>query len=149
MKHSINAPNIARIVFGLILLVFGLNGFLRFLPMPPPPERAMSFFMELVGTGYMLPLIKGVEVVTGVLLLSNRFVPLALALVAPNVVNIVLFHLFLAPSGIPLAIVVLALEAYLAWVYRETYRPMLVSRVSLGSRPSSTDAKIGGALGST
>jgi uncharacterized membrane protein YphA (DoxX/SURF4 family) len=125
-----HAPTAARILLGLVFLIFGLNGFLNFIPQPPVmPERVMAFVGALMATGYMFPLIKGVEVLGGVLLLSNRFVPLALALLAPNVVNIVAFHLFLAPGEIVLAIVVLALEVYLAWCYRDAYAPMLRARV--------------------
>lgn len=128
MKVFEKVPTIARVVFGLIWLVFGLNGFLHFLPQPAMPERAGAFAGALLATGYMFPLIKGVEVVAGALLLTNRFVPVALAIVAPNVVNIFLFHAFLEPAGIVLALVVLVLEVYLAWTYRETYRPMLAAR---------------------
>jgi hypothetical protein len=123
------AQTAARLLFGLQFLVFGLNGFLRFIPQPPPPAAAGAFFGALLATGYMLPLIKGVEIVAGVMLLSNRYVPLALALLAPNVVNIVLFHAFLAPAGVAVALVVLLLEIYLAWTYRDAYRPMLAARV--------------------
>jgi len=130
MKVLQKGPTIVRVLLGLIFFVFGLNGFLHFIPQPATiPERAMGFVMALMSTGYMFPLIKGVEVVGGAMLLSNRFVPLALALLAPNVVNILLFHAFLEPQGIPLAIVLLVLEIYLAWAYRNAYRPMLAARV--------------------
>jgi len=76
----------------------------------------------------MLQLISGTELVVGALLLANRFVPLALALLAPVIVNIFLFHVFLAPSTIFMAIVVAALELYLAWSYREAFRPMLAAK---------------------
>jgi hypothetical protein len=82
----------------------------------------------LMKAGYMFPLIMGTQLLSGVLLLLNRFVPLALALLAPVVVNIVAFHLFLEHSGLPLALVVLALELYLAWAYRGTYQAMLAMR---------------------
>jgi len=124
-------PVVARVLFGLTFLVFGLNGFLNFLPRPPVPALAGAFMAALAQTGYMLPLIKGVEVIVGVLLLANRFVPLALALVAPNVVNIVLLHATLAPGGLPIALVVLAIELYLAWSYRASYRSMLQARTAL------------------
>ena len=124
-----HAPAAARILFGLLFLVFGLNGFLHFIPMGGPPEHAKAFMTGLVSTGYMFPLIKGTEVVVGVMLLLNRFVPLALALIAPNVVNIVLFHAVLEPSGLPLGLAILAFELYLAWAYREAFRPMLAARV--------------------
>jgi hypothetical protein len=124
------APSAARLLLGLVFFVFGLNGFLQFLPTPPAPERAMAFMGALAATGYMFPLIKSVEVIAGALLLSNRFVPLALAIVAPNVVNIVLFHAVLAPGGLPVALFVLALELFTAWSYRDAFAPMLRARTA-------------------
>jgi hypothetical protein len=78
----------------------------------------------------MFPLIKVVEIVGGALLRSNRYVPPALAIVAPNVVNIVLFHAFLAPGGLGVALVVLALELFTAWSYRDAFASMLHARTS-------------------
>jgi uncharacterized membrane protein YphA (DoxX/SURF4 family) len=124
------APSAARFLLGLVFFVFGLNGFLQFFPTPPAPEKAMAFLGALAATGYMFPLIKIVEVVGGALLLSNRFVPLALAIVAPNVVNIVLFHAVLAPGGLPVALFVLALELFTAWSYRDAFAPMLRTRTA-------------------
>ncbi len=134
-------PCIARILMGLIFFVFGLNGFLHFIPPPktPMPEGAVALFGALMKTGYMLPLIAGTQVLVGVLLLSNRFVPLALALIAPEVVNIIAFHAFLAPSGAVLAVVVLVLEIYLAWAYRKAYLPMLAMRVTPGAPSHGTE----------
>jgi uncharacterized membrane protein YphA (DoxX/SURF4 family) len=128
-------PHAARILMGLMFFVFGLNGFLHFIPQPktPLPEAAVTFFGALMKTGYMLPLIFGTQTLVGVLLLLNRFVPLALALIAPVIVNIVAFHAFLSPSGAIMAGVVLVLEIYLAWTYRQAYRPMLALRVKPGS----------------
>jgi len=76
----------------------------------------------------MIPLIFTTQTLGGALLLVNRFVPLALALLAPVVVNIILFHLFLAPSGLPIATVVLVLELFLAWSHRAAFRSMLAFR---------------------
>jgi uncharacterized membrane protein YphA (DoxX/SURF4 family) len=125
-------PTIARVLLGLMFFVFGLNHFLNFIPPPKemPPEKAMAFAMALMNTGYMMPLIKGVETLCGLLLLVNRFVPLALVLLAPVIVNIVAFHLFLAPSGAAMVIVILGLELYLAWAYRAAYRPLLTARAT-------------------
>jgi hypothetical protein len=78
----------------------------------------------------MFPLIKGIEVIGGALLLSNRFVPLALTIVAPNVVNILLFHAVLARGGLPVALVVLALELFTAWSYRDAYASLLRARAA-------------------
>ena len=127
-------PTAARLLLGLVFTVFGLNGFLHFLPAPPAPPPAMAFGGALLASGYLFPLLKGTEVVAGLLLLGGRFVPLGLTLLAPIVVNIVGFHLFLAPAGLPLPIVVLALELYLAWSYRTSFAPMLQARTPLPRR---------------
>jgi hypothetical protein len=80
----------------------------------------------------MFPLVMGTQLLVGVLLLLNRFVPLALALLAPIIVGIVTFHLFLAPKGTGIAVAVLVMELYLAWAYRSAFRPMLRMRVTPG-----------------
>ena len=123
---------IARVLLGLLFTVFGLNGFLRFIPEPktPMPDGAVAFASALMATGYMMQLVSGTQLVTGLMLLSNLFVPLALALLAPILVGIMTFHIFLAPASIGPAIVVVVLELYLAWAYRDAYRPMLAMRVT-------------------
>ena len=123
---------IARILLGLVFFVFGLDGFFHFIPQPtePPSEPALSFAMGLLKSGYMFPLIKGTEVVVGALLLSNRFVALALVVIAPVIINIFAFHAFLAPSGIVIAAALVVLAAYLAWAHRSAYRPLFVSRAA-------------------
>jgi uncharacterized membrane protein YphA (DoxX/SURF4 family) len=133
-------PTAARVALGLVFFVFGLMGLLSALgvipmgqPSTPLPEGAAAFTAAVMKTGYLFALVKGTETVAGALLLSNRFVPLALALVAPVVVNIVAFHAFLEPSGLGLAAVVLAAEVYLAWAYRRAYRPMLAMRATPGT----------------
>lgn len=119
------APHIARCVLGTIFFVFGLNGFLHFLPQPPISGAPADFVMALVASGYVIPVVKGSEVLAGALLLSNRYVPLALALLAPAVVGIVGYHTLLAPAGFPMALLVLVLVLYLAWSYRNAFAPML------------------------
>jgi len=125
---------VARLLLGLMFFVFGLNGFLHFIPQPKNamPQAAMDFAGALMKTGYMMPLISGTQVLVGVLLLLNLFVPLALALIAPVIVNIIAFHLCIAPGGIAPGAVVLLLDLYLAWAYRKCFCPMLVMR----ARPS-------------
>jgi uncharacterized membrane protein YphA (DoxX/SURF4 family) len=115
----------ARILLGLIFLVFGANGFFHFIPQPPMSGPPAEFAGALMATGYMFPLIKGTEVVAGLLLLSGRLVPLALTLLAPVVVNIVAFHLFLAPAGLALPIVIVVLGVFLAWSYRSAFAGVL------------------------
>jgi uncharacterized membrane protein YphA (DoxX/SURF4 family) len=137
-KHSNAAsaarflPVAARILLGLIFAIAGLNGFLNFLPPPKGgmPQGAMAFVGAMVKTGYLFHLVAGAEFVGGVLLLADLFVPLALAILAPVVINIVFFHAFLAPSGLGLAFVVTVLEAYLAWTYRRAFAPMLTAHNS-------------------
>ncbi len=121
----------ARVLLGLVFFVFGLDGFFHFVPQPDPstmPPGSVALASAFMASGYMFPLIKGTEVVVGALLLANRFVPLALVLLAPLTVNIVLFHTFLAPSGSGMAIVLVALQLCLAWTHRRAYRPLLTAR---------------------
>lgn len=124
------APVAARILLGLAFFVFGLDGFLHFFPMPtePMPEKVVAFSSGMMATGYLFQLIKGTEVLVGVLLLANRFVPLALTVLAPVMLNILAFHAFLAPSGLVIPVVLLALQLYLAWTHRAAYRLLLVAR---------------------
>ena len=127
-------PTIARLLMGLGFFIFGLNGFLHFLPQPskPMPEAVMAFTGGLMKSGYMFPLIMGTQLIVGILLLLNLFVPLALVLIMPVLVNIIAFHVFLDPAGIGPGAVLMALELYLAWVYRRAYCPMLTMRVTPG-----------------
>ena len=124
---------IARLLLGLLFLVMGLNGFFNFLPAPTSiPPKAGAFFGAMMATGYLVPLVSGTQVVAAVLLLADRFVPLALVLLAPVIINIIFYHIFLSPTmGVPLAAAALLLELYLAWAYRAAFRPLLT--------PKSTD----------
>jgi uncharacterized membrane protein YphA (DoxX/SURF4 family) len=130
------APATARTVLGLVFFVFGLNGFLNFIPPPtePMPEGAVALGTAFMSSGYLFHLIKGTEVLGGLLLLTSRFVPLALVLLAPVVVNILAFHLWLLPSGTGLSLVLLGLEVYLAWAYRQAFAPLLVARAEPARR---------------
>ena len=120
---------VARILLGLVFFVFGLNGFLHFLTMPPMPEEAGALMGALGATGYFFPVLKIVETVSGALLLSGMFVPLALILLAPVIVQIFLFHAVLAPGGIGLPIVIVVLEAYLGFVaYRSSFSGVLSAK---------------------
>jgi putative oxidoreductase len=107
------ASLIARLLLGVIFLVFGLNGFLQFIPMPPPSGVAVQFFGAIFASHYYI-VIFAVQVLGGLLLLVNRFVPLALVILGPVIVNIFFFHTLMAPAGIPLAILVVVLWAIVA-----------------------------------
>ena len=135
MRHL---PTVARYLMGLVFFVFGLNGFLNFIHQPPPPPAAGAFAGALFASGYFFPLLKSTEVISGALLLGNRYVPLALTLLAPIVVNIFAFHAFLEPSGLPIAILVIALEIFLAWSYRDAFKPMLAAKVSPATTPETS-----------
>jgi putative oxidoreductase len=118
------AKVILRSLLGLIFLVFGLNFFLHFIPNPPEPAPAADFLGALFRSGYFLPLIGATQVIAGALLLTGIMVPFALALIAPVVVNIFLFHVFLAPAGLPVALVVVVFEVILAWMHRAAFAPL-------------------------
>lgn len=120
-----------RLLLGLVFLGAGLVGLFTTPPAPTsPPMRPgmVALFNGLVGSGYLLQLLKVTETAVGAALLANRFVPLALTVLAPITVNIVAVHLLLAPEGLPVAAAVLALHLYLAWSYRDVYRPLLAAR---------------------
>jgi len=139
IKNLVSLPAVTRVALGLVFLVFGLNGFLGFLPQPPMPAGAGAFVGGLAGAGYFFPLLKATEIVAGALLLSNRFVPLALTILAPIVVNIAAFHLALAPAPAMVAFL-LAAELYLAWAYRAAFRGVLTARTApVRSRSRSRD----------
>jgi uncharacterized membrane protein YphA (DoxX/SURF4 family) len=139
--NSSTTKVILRSLLGLAFLVFGLNKFLHFIPNPAEPPPAMEFFGALFKTGYFLPLLATTEVVSGALLLANLMVPFALVLLAPVIVNIFMFHLFLAPGGLPIAAVFVALEIVLAWLLRDAYAPLFSStRRATARAPVSTEA---------
>jgi len=124
-------PAIARYLLGLPLVIFGLNGFLNFIPQPEVvlPDDALAFVTALMNSGYMMQLIAATHLIVGILLVVNRCVPLALVLFAPFIVNSMAFHLVLERSGLPMATVFLAFELYLAWVYRAAFQPLFTYRL--------------------
>src|SRR6476661_9660442 len=97
--------NVSRFLLGLIFLVFGLNGFLHFIPMPPPSGVAGQFLGSMFVTKYLV-FVFAIQLIGGALLLVNRYVPLALTILGPIIVNILLFHSLMNPAGIGLAIFV-------------------------------------------
>ena len=123
------ASTVARYLLGLIFLVFGLNGFLHFLPMAPPPGAAGQFLGAMF-VSHFLVVVFLLELIPAILLLINRYVPLALVLLGPVVVNIVLFHAFMAPSGLPLALVVVVLWLIAAASVRAAFQGILQQRVT-------------------
>ena len=115
----------ARLLLGLIFLVFGLNGFFHFMPQPTMPKSAIQFFGALAASGYMLPLIFSLQLLVGIFLLAGIFVPLALVLLMPITVNIIAFHLALDPAGIVPGTIAVLLQLYLLYAYLPHYKPLL------------------------
>ena len=111
---------IVRSLLGLIFVVFGLNAFLHFIPLPPPQGLAGDFMKALFVSHYFY-VVAILQIAGGALCLLGRFVPLGLTLLGPVSVNILLFHIFLEPSGLPLAVVVSVLALFLLWAYRQSF----------------------------
>lgn len=111
------ASLIARYLLGLVFLVFGANKFLHFIPQPPMAGLAGQFVGALF-VSHILLFVATLEVVSGVLLLVGRYVPLALVLLGPVIVNILLFHATMAPSGVPMALLLVVLWGLVAWGVR-------------------------------
>jgi putative oxidoreductase len=112
---------IARVLLGAMFLAFGLNGFHTFIPVP----ELHPFMQLLVSSGYIY-LIKAVEVAGGLLLLLNRFVPLALVLLGTDIVNIAAYHALLDHRNWPIAVVNIVLFVIVLWAHRRHFRPLLM-----------------------
>ena len=123
-------PTIARILMGLMFFVFGLNGFLHFIPQPktPMPDGVMALMGGFMKSGYMMPLIFGTQTLVGALLLLNRFVPLALAMITPVIVNIIAFHVLIDdPKHLlnPMLDIIIVCALYLLWDARKKFSGLL------------------------
>ena len=115
------ATIIARTLLGLIFVVFGSNMFLHFIPMPPPPEGPARDFMTALFVSHHLYVIGALQVAGGLLLLTGRWAPLGLTVLGPVIVNILAFHVLMAPAGLGTAMVASALALFLVWRYRENF----------------------------
>ena len=120
----------ARLLLGLAFFVFGLNGFLQFMPIPPVTAEAGALLGELGKTGYFFPMIKLIEMTVGVLLLSNLFAPLAVVLITPVLIGITTIHLFLNPAGIPMMVVLHAIHGVVAFGFRGYYSSVLTRKAN-------------------
>lgn len=114
------AVTIARILLGLIFVVFGLNKFLHFIPTPPMSGDIGALMDVMLRHGW-LTMVAVFEVIGGLLLLIGRYVPLGLVLLGPVIVNIVFFHISFERSGLPMALVIALLEAFLIYAYRPNF----------------------------
>lgn len=122
---------LSRILLGLMFFVFGLDTFVHFIPAAPPTEGfAGAFIGALIHSHYVF-FVGGVQLIAGALLLSNRFLPLALALLAPVIANILVFHITMQPGTLPPAILAAALWAILVWKLRAYFAPLFVQKTVL------------------
>ena len=121
------ASTISRYLLGVIFLTFGLNGFLHFIPMPPPAGVAGQFFGALF-VSRLYVVIFALQVVPAILLLVNRYVPLALTILGAVIFNILCFHIFMAPAGLPLAIFVAVLWTLTFINVRQAFSGLFQSR---------------------
>ena len=115
----------ARLLFGLGFLIFGINGFLQFMPNPPMTAEAGSLMGAFAKTGYFFPMIKTIEISVGILLLANIFAPFAVILIAPILIGITTIHLFLNPAGLPMMIILHILHGIIAYGYKKYFRHLL------------------------
>ena len=132
---------IAQYLAGVIFLVFGLNGFLHFIPFPPPSGVAGQFMGALSASHYLW-VIFAFQVVAAILLLANRYVPLAVAVLAPVIVNILSFHALMAPSGLPLAVFVAVLWALVFVDVRPAFSELFQSRLDRSNERSRDLTKV-------
>ena len=120
---------IARLLLGLIFTVFGLNGFLHFIPLPPPSGIAGQYMGALFVSHY-LTIVFALELIGGVLLLANRYVPLALTLLGSILVNVLLFHALMAPEGLPIAVVTTVLWSLVFFHVRSAFAGIFQQRTT-------------------
>jgi len=115
------AATIARYLLALIFIVFGLNGFLHFIPQPPPPSELAQQYFTVMSTSHYLVSVFALQLIAGVLFIFPRTVPLALTIIGPVIVNILLFHALMDPGGIVPGLVVTALWFVIYWQFRAAF----------------------------
>lgn len=118
---------VAQVLMGLIFVFFGLNGFLQFLKAPLPSGLAGQFLMALFQSHYVW-FVCAVQIVGGALLLVNRYVPLALTLLGPVIVNIIFYHLLLSSAAAQLAVLVTILWFFLFYRYRKSFSGLFAQK---------------------
>ena len=133
--------NISRFLLALVFTIFGLNGFLHFIPMPPPGGVAGQFFGALFISNYLVPVF-ALQLISGVLLLVNRFVPLALTILAAIIVNILLFHVLMNPAGLGLALLVAILWGVVFASVRSAFAGIFQARVDMKTAPEHRHSRV-------
>jgi uncharacterized membrane protein YphA (DoxX/SURF4 family) len=117
---------VVSLLFGLMFINSGLNKFFHYMPMPKDiPENIMKMMGAFMEIGWLLPLIACVEIVGGVLFITNKFRALGAIIIFPVLVGIVIYHITIAPSGLPIPLTLLAIEIWVIIENREKYLPMI------------------------
>ena len=119
---------IARLLLGLIFVVFGLNGFLNFLSMGPMPSGLAGQFVAALALSHYFWVVAALQIAGGALLLVNRFLPLGLVFLGPVIVNIILYHVFLNHAGMLMAVVVTILWLIVFYGHRQYFSKIFVQR---------------------
>ena len=123
--RTIDWDSISRVTLGALLVIFGLNGIMNWIPLPEMSPRGVDFMMAMSDTGYMLMFIKLFEVLCGALLLMNKYTKLALIAATPVVLNVLAFHFFLDWSGMSMALLLTGLLAHAVWIRLASYSVLL------------------------
>ena len=123
------AATIARYLLGILFFVFGLNGFLHFIPEPPPTGLALEYF-TVVSKAHIMTVVYLLQIIGGILLVAGRFVPIALTLLGPVIANILLYHLTMDPKGIPPGLVALILWGIVFYSVRSAFAGIFAARVA-------------------
>ena len=122
------AVTIVRLLMGLMFLFASVVVLFKLMPQPESTGDAKVFMEGMAASGYLMTLVKLTELVCAIAFLSGFFVPLAAVVIFPVTLNILMFHLFLAPEGLPVAILLMIGNLFLAYYYRERYIPMLKAK---------------------
>ncbi len=121
-----------RVLLGFMFFFFGLNGILHFLPAPPMPDNDAARLSAILMHSHWMTFVALLQVIGGLLLLVGRYVPLGLVILAPIIVNILLFHLLLAPKGVVPGLLTALLEVFLLWAYRRSFRSLFDAAPEVG-----------------
>jgi len=124
---------VVRIALGALYLFASVSFFLNLAPQPQLSGNMLTFMSGLMASQYMFPLVKAVELLCGIALVSGFFLPLAIVAIFPISLNIFLIHVFLAPADLPIAIFIIAANLYLAYAYRGCYKGLFSTKCDCGS----------------
>lgn len=120
--------SVAKIILGGAFIVFGLNGFLKFIPVPTPVDPNALAFLQALTASKFLHVVKALEVLGGLMIVSGRLAPLGLLILGPIIVCIFLYHLFMDPKGLPIILVLMGLAGFVGYKHRDVFSQFFVVR---------------------